>query len=100
VVQANKASGRRRTPSTCVRLGYEREVNDTAYMRARNGSETREKKGEAGLRLASWAGPLHGASEWRRAAGLLGFGIGRRGKPRELGLRAKSGEEGHFLFLF
>jgi hypothetical protein len=36
-------------------------------MRARDGSETREKKGEAGLRLASWAGLLRGASEWRRA---------------------------------
>jgi hypothetical protein len=43
----NKASGRRRTPSSCDWLGYERVVDDTAYMRARDGSETREKKGEA-----------------------------------------------------
>jgi hypothetical protein len=43
----NKASGQRRTSSSCDRLNYEREVDDTAYMRVRDGSETREKKGEA-----------------------------------------------------
>jgi hypothetical protein len=66
-IKPRRGLGWRRTPPACVRLGYERKVDDTAYMRARDGSETREKKGEAGLRLASWAGPLRGASEWRRA---------------------------------
>jgi hypothetical protein len=65
-IKPRRGLGRRRTPPACVRLGYERKVDDTAYMWARDGSETREKKGEVGLRLASWAGPLRGASEWRR----------------------------------
>jgi hypothetical protein len=47
-----KASERRRTPSSCDRLGYEREEEeDTAYMRARNVSQRKGRKGEAGLRL-------------------------------------------------
>jgi hypothetical protein len=42
----NKASGRRRTPSSRDRLGYEQEEEDTAYMRARNVSQRKGRKGE------------------------------------------------------
>jgi hypothetical protein len=86
-------SGWRRTPSTCVRLGYEREEDDDADKRAQSGSETREKKGEAGLRLVSWADPLRGASEWRREAGLAGLPGGcRTGQQLEERAKCREGQ--------
>jgi hypothetical protein len=89
--------GQRRTRSG-DRLGYEREVEDATYKRARRVIETRERGQGAVASSSTWAGPRTRptAREKRDTAGPKK----KRGGKLTFGPNLRRGIFPFFLFLF